>query len=150
MESGSNIFTQAGVPNITAIIVGAIVLLIFIGVAALFYYFQMQVLKKIPEKNRKIPPGQVWLQFIPLFNLGWQFVVVIAIADSLKLEFADRKVPVDEERPTYGLGIAMAVLQICSIIPFLGVLAALAHFICWIAYWGEAGRIQPAACRNGA
>lgn len=82
-----------------------------------------------------MPSGNVWLILIPLFGLVWQFIVVNAIADSLKEEFAKRNITCDEVRPGYGIGLTYSILFCCSIIPFIGILAALAGLICWIIYW---------------
>lgn len=62
-------------------------------------------------------------------------MVVNAIADSLKAEFAKRNMPMNEDRPTYGIGLTMAILFCCSIIPVLGSLASLGGLVCWIIYW---------------
>jgi drug/metabolite transporter (DMT)-like permease len=101
-----------------------------------FYLITLQnTLSEIGEQNRKMPPGQVWLILIPLFGIIWNFFVVNAIADGLKAEFDQRGVTRDENRPGAGIGIAMAILQCCSVIPVLGSLAAIAGLVCWIIYW---------------
>lgn len=101
-----------------------------------FYLITLQnVLKKVSPENRKMPPANVWLLFIPLFNLGWHFVVVARVSDSLKAEFAKRGISVGVERPAYGVGLAYCILKCCSYIPFLGIAAALAWLVCWIIFW---------------
>lgn len=87
-------------------------------------------LKEISVENRMLPPTNVWLLLIPLFNLVYIFFVVKAISDSLYLEYAKYGIG-NTEKPTYNVGLAMAILHICFIIPFAG----LAGFICWILYW---------------
>ena len=60
-------------------ILGGIVVLIFIGYLATLIFFliaQQNTLKSIKPHNRKMQPGEVWLQLIPVFNLIWQFIVV--------------------------------------------------------------------------
>lgn len=123
------------------------ILLVTLVVYILFLVTQQNLLKAIKPHNRKISPGEVWLQLIPLFNFVWIFIVVTRIADSIKQEFRDRQenaflgLPNPEiveeinKRPTYDIGIAYAILTVCSIIPLLGTLASIAALICWIIYW---------------
>lgn len=111
-------------------------LLPLIIIPFVFYLITLQnVLKKVSPENQKMPPANVWLLFIPLFNIGWHFVVVARVSDSLKAEFAKRGVSVGVDRPAYGVGLAYCILNCCSIIPFLGVLAALGWLVCWIIFW---------------
>lgn len=123
---------------------GLIVLLVIIWlvlvigglVTQILYLLTLQnTLNEVSPENRKMPPGQVWLMFIPLFNIGWQFVIVTNIADSLKAEFQKRNIAVEEERPGYSIGLTTCILICCCIIPFLGLLAALGAIVCWIIYW---------------
>lgn len=92
-------------------------------------------LNAISPENRKMIPGQVWLMLIPLFGIVWQFIVVNRIADSLKAEFIKRNIILQENRPGASIGITYCVLNCCSIIPFLGILAGLGGLVCWIIYW---------------
>ncbi len=100
-------------------------------IPTIFYLKTLQdTLKEISEENRRMPPANVWLLLIPLFNVVWIFFVVKAISESLYLEYAKYGIG-NSEKPTHSIGMAMAILQICFIIPFAG----LAAFICWILYW---------------
>ncbi|MEW6468936.1 MAG: hypothetical protein AB1458_08435 [Bacteroidota bacterium] len=107
-------------------------MLIVFGIPAvlgIFYCLTLQrTLEAVSPENRKMPPGQVWLLYIPLFNIVWHFLVVIAIADSLRDEMKKRGIPSKEERPTFGIGIATSVSPIFIVTLFYGV-------ICWIIYW---------------
>jgi len=117
----------------------AIVIIIAVVVSiipAIFYLITLQnTLKRVKKKNRKIEPGQVWLNLIPFFNIVWQFIMINRIADSLKAEFADRNISVKEDRPGAQIGVAYCVLNLCGAIPVLGGLASLAGLVCWIVYW---------------
>ena len=117
------------------IIVVFVVLLLLILPRILYLVTLQKTLEKISPENRAIPPSNVWLELIPLFNLVWQFLNVINISDSLKKEFESKGIKTDEPRPAYSIGIAFCVLSCCSIIPFLGFLAAIAGLICWIIFW---------------
>jgi hypothetical protein len=116
-----------------------LVFVIIFGVLLLptiFYLITLQTtLNQVEPENRKMDPGLVWLALIPLFKIIWQFFIVINVADSLKAEFAQRNINAGEDRPGYTIGLTYCILNVCSIIPFLGFLTALAGFICWIIYW---------------
>ena len=126
---GSEYF--AGVIIITALIACAI----GIGVQVLYLLTLQNTLKQVSPENRKMPPANVWLNLIPLFNFGWQFVIVNRVADSLKAEFDKRGIVSEEPRPGYGVGLAYCICSCCGIIPVLGVFASIGGMVCWIIYW---------------
>jgi hypothetical protein len=104
-------------------------------IGILFLISLQKALDAVSPDSRQMPSGQVWLLLIPLFNLGWLFYVVAKIGDSFRNEYARLDLPSREERPSYGIGLAYAVLSVCSILPLIGGLAGLAGFVCWIIYW---------------
>lgn len=113
--------------------------LIFIGimlVPAVFYLLTLsKALSKCAPTSRTMEPGMVWLMFIPLFNLVWQFLVVQALAKSLGNEFRARGITNVEPEPGNSIGLAMCICGCCAIIPLLGILAALVQLVLWIVYW---------------
>ncbi len=131
---------------------GTLMMVFLLGWLALllplvFYLLTLQrALAGCALENRRMTPGLVWLQLVPLFGLVWQFFVVLAVSGSLDAEFRKRGVA-EEREPGRSLGLAMCILSVCGVIPFLGVLALLAGFACWIAYWiriaGLAARLAP-------
>jgi hypothetical protein len=103
---------------------------------AIFYLALLQkALRRCAPESRTMPPGQVLLLLIPLFNFVWHFIVVGRIASSLRNEFLRRQLPLDDPEPGKTLGIAMCVLSATCWIPILGVFTILAGFVCWILYW---------------
>jgi hypothetical protein len=135
-----------------------ILLLVFLIPAIFFLLTQQRTLKAIRPENRRMRPGLVWLQLIPLFGQVWQFFVVARIAGSLKKErdsFKDDSIvgfsdyTVAEEwgkRPTYAIGLTYCILVWCNIliefrtttdrqIDQIHGLIALAMMTCWIIYW---------------
>ncbi len=96
-------------------------------VVMVFYLLTLQkALSRCAPENRAMNPGLVWLTLIPLFNLVWQFFVVINIAKSLAAEFQKRGLAVEEPKPGYTLGIVMCVGNlICFPV----------GLVCWILYW---------------
>ena len=69
-------------------LVGVLVGLAIFLVPAIFYLLTLQkALNRCSPESRAMQPGMVWLLLIPLFNLVWQFFVVINIAKSLVPSF---------------------------------------------------------------
>src|SRR5262245_60740710 len=102
-----------------------IFLIAFIIPVIFFILTQQRTLELIRPENRRMSPGQVWLQFIPLFGIVWQFLVISRISDSIRSElntpigdsiFSEDPIP-HTVRPTYNTGISYATLFCISIIP---------------------------------
>jgi len=116
-------------------------LFVVLIVAAIFYLPLIlylltlsKALQAVSEKNRAMSPGLVWLNLIPIFELGWHFYTVIMIRNSLGAELAERGVE-DPGRGGYAMGMAASILAVCGILPYVGVLASIGALICWIIYW---------------
>jgi hypothetical protein len=112
--------------------------LMAIGVLVLYIFYIVSLsraLSKCSITSRTMQPGMVWLLLIPLFNLVWQFIVVIGLADSLGKEFRARGILNAEPEPGKTIGIAMCVCAVCGIIPFVNFLALPAQLVLWIIYW---------------
>lgn len=121
------------------LIYAAILLVALMGaVYAVFLGSIYRALKRCAPFNRTMPPGQVWLCLIPLFNMVWPFVVVARVAESLRREFAARQAPAAPGED-FGktLGTVMCALSLSAVIPYVGVLTGLAGFVCWIVYWAR-------------
>ena len=101
----------------------------------ILYLLTLQnTLKACRPENRQTDPSNVWLMFIPFFNIIWPFILYPKIADSVKLELESRG---HREEGDYGktLGILIPAFQLGGIIPLLGFLTAPAAFIMWILFW---------------
>ena len=105
---------------------------IFLVPGVLFLLTLQNTLKAISPENRMMPPSNVWLMFIPLFNIVWQFIMVDKIAQSITAECARLNIPTTEAKPTYNIGLAWNICNILSFIPIIGGLASLVTFI---LYW---------------
>ena len=127
----------------------------FVIIAILFLLTQQNTLRTIRMENRLMPPGQVWLQLIPVFGQVWQFFVVARIAASIRNEIASWDsdsilgteavaIAQGNNRPTLGIGITSCTLNVLFIVinatlrvPMAGVifLLALGEVVSWVWYW---------------
>ena len=142
-----------------------IAFLLFLTPAVFFLLTQQNTLKAIRRENRRLRPGLVWLQLIPIFNFCWMFVVVTRVADSLYKENASLMddsilgVPDPDaagsfgKRPTYRIGMAYCIqylLLFFALIIFfnlfgraedargfaiISLILCLSVITCWIIYW---------------
>ena len=141
-----------------------ILLLALLIPAILFLLTQYKTLKAIRPDRRRMSPGLVWLQLIPVFGQVWQFIVVSRIANSIRKEFESR----DEDsilgmsanavehlgqRPTLIIGITYCLLNFAfllqsilkafyrdpasevGILALITVVLSLSSITCWIIYW---------------
>ncbi len=98
--------------------------LIEIGVVILFTVLwlvsEQRALQACEYSNRKMQPGQVWLTFIPLFGLVWQFIAVTKVSESLAQEYHTRGWKSDEGRPGIESGmIACSIIVIILLVRIL-------------------------------
>jgi hypothetical protein len=110
-------------------------ILAIVVVIGVFYLKNLQdTLKECAPHNQQVPPGNVWLMFIPIFNYIYPFILYPKISESLRLEFEERGHPQGGDY-CKNIGITMPILTLCGWIPVLGGLAGLANFILWIIFW---------------
>lgn len=116
---------------------GVIILIAFaiVLVPAVFFLLTLRkALERCSPESRTTSPNSVWMMFIPLFNIIWQFLLVIKISESLHNEFTKRNMT-EDPYPGKSLGIATCILNLCGIIPVVGILTSVAGLVCWIMYW---------------
>ena len=125
------------IPGLSEVLTpGILIWLVIIGgvTSIVFYHITIQkLLDQCSEENRQMKSSLVWLNWIPIFNLGWQFYVYIKVRDSLKLEFESRGLSSEDKEFGYNIGLTYGFLYIVqfgipSFVPAF-------TFIAWIAYW---------------
>jgi hypothetical protein len=104
-----------------------------------FFLLNLQtLLHNVNPANRRMSPGLVWLNFIPVFELGWFIYTVIKVKQSLEAELRARAWFVDDDLG-YNVGLTAGILWVASFfigwIPFIGWVLPVAGIICWIIYW---------------
>ncbi len=119
--------------------VGGIIVLGIFLIPWFFFLLNLQnTLNRVSDSNRAMPAGHVWLNFIPIFNLGWFIYTVTRVRDSVKAEYRSRNWKVEGDFG-YNVGLATGVLAIVSFfmgwVPVLGWAVGLAQLVCWIIYW---------------
>ena len=145
-------------PSSSSVVIQLILLAAFIIPAILFLLTQQNTLKLIRPENRRMSPGLVWLQLIPLLGQIWQFFVIARISASIKREMesphGDSILGLSDVfaagavggKPTLGIGITYCTLNALLVlynfsdlknVPALAVLLGLAGMICWIVYWAR-------------
>jgi hypothetical protein len=111
---------------------GSTILILLLGI---FYILTLRnALLKCSPESRTMDPGKLWLLLIPIFNLGWHFVVVLNMSASLRTEFALTGIRSKDREPGKMLGLAMCILMVCPF-PIFMILLMPAGLVCWIVYW---------------
>ncbi len=100
---------ETPVSESTAIILGFVFLAIALIPFIIFLMALQKTMNMISPENRKMPPSNVWLMLIPLFNIVWQFIMVDKIAQSITAECVKLNIPINENKPTYNNGLAALI-----------------------------------------
>jgi len=88
---------------------------IFLLIAILFLLNLQNTFKAAAPENRKLPPNNVWLLLIPLFNFFYFFIVVRRLTETIIAEYYAKGQPLENPKPTYAVGMALAVLMVVSL-----------------------------------
>jgi hypothetical protein len=132
---------------------GSIIVLGILLVPMFFFLLNLHnLLERVDARNRAMAPANVWLNFIPVFNLYWLMHTVMKVRDSVKAEYASRGWAPDGDFG-YSVGMTAAVLVITSFffgwIPFIGWLMSVALLICWILYWLKTSEVKGRLAQQG-
>jgi len=128
-----------------------IIVFVMLAIVVLYILFLLtlqKALKIISPENRKMKPGIVWSFLIPIVGVVLMFMVANDIATGFKREF-DRCAVFKQGKPTYGLGLTLAIL-VCVyyavnffVTDFLLTgLTAWAIIITWIVYWVQVNKTK--------
>jgi hypothetical protein len=127
-----------------------ILLILLIFVPGILYLRTLSnVLKKCSTQNRKLPPSQVWLLLVPLFNLVWQFFVMPKVSDTLRTEYRERNIKFKGDMgETVGLffciSICIHILATASGTAFM----IIPTIILWIMHWVKISELSRVLSRN--
>jgi hypothetical protein len=128
----------------------SLLLIVACTIPVIFFIFtQQKTLQYIRPENRKMSPGQVWWQLLPLVGLVWQFVVITRLSRSISQELrapvedsivSDLETVTVKDKPTYVQGMLYAVLCcVVILVPFptLKGILAIVGLVCWVSYWTQ-------------
>ena len=122
-----------GPPPEVILMIAGVVFLVFFAIWVGICYMLYINLKAIPEEHRRMPPGQVWLLLIPLFNLVWNFFVFQRIPESYQSLFYSRG-RTDVGDAGKGIGLWYSIAAACAIVPCLNYIAGPAALVLLIIY----------------
>lgn len=108
-----------------------------IGIVLIHVFYNktmIDVMSYVRPSNRQTSASNILLNYIPLFGIVYSFIVYPKICDSIKKEHEDLGI---SDRSDYGKGLALAlcILIVAMVIPFLNFLAFLPAIIVWILFW---------------
>lgn len=128
-------------------------LAIYVVLAVLFLLNLQRLLEAVQPQNREMSPGLVWLNIIPVWNLGWAVYTVIKIKNSVGRENASLHGRPVDEGSTHTIGLVSSILFIVSAVFSFGGYASrgvsglsglisLAALITLIIYWVKTSRLK--------
>ncbi|MGA2080220.1 MAG: hypothetical protein ABSH53_06360 [Holophaga sp.] len=119
-----------------SIFVALLVCLAILILPTVFYLLSMQkALTLAGRENRRMEPGMVWLMFIPLFGMVWQFFIVRRVSEAVMNWAQGHGRNVADGGWT--IGLTACILCCCGIIPVIGIFAAVAGLVCAIIWWAK-------------
>lgn len=98
-------------------VIGAMIFTVLFGLGiviliSIFYFLNLQkTVKAAAPENRKLAPGKVWIMMIPVIGTIYSFIAIPKIADTIAAEYKSKGQPLESARPTFGVGMAMAVTR---------------------------------------
>ena len=94
------------------------------------------VLGRVHPLNRRMGPGGVWLNLIPLFNFVWLPVTVERVGESLRAELADRRRNRAGEGYAKATGLtALVLFGVALVLPDAAVVTWPFGLVYAIVYW---------------
>jgi hypothetical protein len=134
-------------PAIIAMVV--VFALIGAAIAIVIWYLFLRnlrdLLNQVSLQSRAMPANHVWLNFIPIFNLGWIIYTVIKVRDSVRAEYGARGWAPEGDFG-YGVGLAYGITGIVSLVLgrflWFGGVISLVGLVCWIIYWVTTSRLK--------
>lgn len=97
-------------------------------------------LRRVHPDHRRMDPGQVWLNLVPVFNVVWAPVTVVLVAESLRNEYRARGL--DAPDADYGrfAGLTLLTLLATGCLFYPAILTYPAALVVWARYWMAVNR----------
>lgn len=103
-----------------------------------------RALRRVHPDLRRMGPGQVWLNFIPVFNMVWAPVTVVLVAESLRNEYRSRGLDAPAEDYGRFAGLTLLTLLATGVLFYPAFLAYPAALVVWARYWLAVNRLSRA------
>ena len=126
----------AGIPLDGGILALLLLLLLVIPIYVFYCLNIQRMLKEIGEERRAVPHQNIWLMFIPFFNIIYPFIFYPKVSESIAAEYEYRGMPSNGDHEK-GLGLALSILPLCGFIPFLNILTSIGQLVVFIVYWSR-------------
>ena len=121
---------------------GFIVVVVVVVVVVLSFLMEVaRLLRRVQPEYRRMEPGQVWINLIPIFNVIWVTVTIERVAESLRAEFTARGLHGPDEK--YGRKAGLTTLALLATAVPLYEVAIVTYPVAlgyWIAYWRQINR----------
>ena len=95
-----------------------------------------RILGVVRPENRRMEPGEVWVNLIPVVNMVWAAVTVERVGESVRNELKARGAA--KKRDSYGKTsgiIALVLVAVVVLLPPAGVVTLPFAFIYAVVYW---------------
>ncbi|RPJ82434.1 MAG: hypothetical protein EHM13_08930 [Acidobacteria bacterium] len=110
-----------------------VVTILGVAIGVFISYLLYDAERRLPQPYQLISPPLIFLLVVPLFNLAWIFFVVLKVSQSFQKYFAaEGRTGVGD--CGQGLGLGWAITAVCSLLPGIGVLSALASLVLMVLY----------------
>lgn len=117
---------------------GCVVVLLVFLVFVAFLGALSRALSRVDPENRRMDPGAVWLNLLPVFNLVWMPVTIDRVAWSIREEFRMRGRL--DLRDSYGRSAGLTALSLAwigTVLLPLGVLVLALALVYALVYWAQ-------------
>jgi len=97
-----------------------------------------RVLGRVSPEHRKMEPGEVWVNLIPVVNLVWPIVTIERVGESIRAELSarNRVKKKDAFGKTSGI-IALVLVGVVLLLPPAGIVTLPFAFLYGIVYWAQ-------------
>jgi hypothetical protein len=138
---------KVGMTDFTQTLTGLLV--IAFAISSILYLLTLRkALARCADQSREASPNSVWLMLIPIFQLGYHFVLVRQVSKSLGNELTRRGIAKAGVEPGKTLGLYTCILFVIVAcleafssqlgkagLTFVEIAALVAAWVCWILYW---------------
>lgn len=124
---------------------GCIVVVVAFLAYVAFLAAASRVLTRVSPENRRMEPGQVWVNVLPVVNVVWMAVMVERVGESIRNEFVARGRDTRWEGYGKSAGITSTTLGVFGLavvawVPPIGLFLWVFALVYGVVYWAQLGR----------